>query len=313
MSNAPAPTPFVWRSLLFVPATSERFTSSAIKQKADALQIDLEDSVGPDQKALARSLVPDLADRYDAAGFDVVIRVNRPWRLLVRDIEACVRQSVKALTLPKVPDGSFIRSVAEVLAEVETEAGLPVGHTRLIAMVEDAEGLDNINDIAQAHPRVCAMIVGAEDLAHNLHMAVDADTLYVPNVMTVAACRRAGITPLGFVGSVADFADRDAFRQTVERGARLGFQGAFCVHPSQVDIANEAYTPPAVTAERARRLLEEFDRQYAAGKAACTFEGRMVDAPVAAQARQVLERYDRIQAMQARRQSSGDGAGRTRT
>lgn len=304
MSLSTNQSPFVWRSLLFVPATSERFTESALKQNADALQIDLEDSVGPDLKEVARTRVPDLADRYDAAGFDVVIRVNRPWRLLVRDIEACVRKSVKALTLPKVPDGSFIRSVAEVLAEVETEAGLPVGHTRLIAMVEDAEGLENINDIARAHPRVCAMIVGAEDLAHSLHMAVDADTLYMPNVMAVAACRRAGITPLGFVGSVADFADREAFQKTVERGARLGFQGAFVVHPSQVEIANAAFTPPAATAERARRLLEEFDKQCAAGRAACTFEGRMVDAPVAAQARQVLERYDSIQAMQARRKSA---------
>lgn len=301
MSLSTNQSPFVWRSLLFVPATSERFTESALKQNADALQIDLEDSVGPDLKEVARTRVPELADRYDAAGFDVVIRVNRPWRLLVRDIEACVRKSVKALTLPKVPDGSFIRSVAEVLAEVETEAGLPVGHTRLIAMVEDAEGLENINEIARAHPRVCAMIVGAEDLAHSLHMAVDADTLYMPNVMAVAACRRAGITPLGFVGSVADFADRDVFRKTVERGARLGFQGAFVVHPSQVEIANAAFTPPAATAERARRLLEEFDKQCAAGRAACTFEGRMVDAPVAAQARQVLERYDSIQALQARR------------
>lgn len=304
MSLSANQSPFVWRSLLFVPATSERFTESAFKQNADALQIDLEDSVGPDLKEVARTRVPDLADRYDAAGFDVVIRVNRPWRLLVRDIEACVRKSVKALTLPKVPDGSFIRSVAEVLAEVETEAGLPVGHTRLIAMVEDAEGLENINDIARAHPRVCAMIVGAEDLAHSLHMAVDADTLYMPNVMAVAACRRAGITPLGFVGSVADFADREAFQKTVERGARLGFQGAFVVHPSQVEIANAAFTPPAATAERARRLLEEFDKQCAAGRAACTFEGRMVDAPVAAQARQVLERYDNIQALQARRKSA---------
>ena len=110
--------PIAWRSLLFVPATSERFTESAFKQKADALQIDLEDSVPPDLKQQARQSVGGLADRYQAAGFDVVIRVNRPWRLLVRDIEACVRHSVSALTLPKVPDAGFVRAVSEILNEV---------------------------------------------------------------------------------------------------------------------------------------------------------------------------------------------------
>ena len=299
MTLTPTRQPIAWRSLLFVPATSERFTESAFKQKADALQIDLEDSVPPDLKQQARQSVGGLADSYQAAGFDVVIRVNRPWRLLVRDIEACVRHSVSALTLPKVPDAGFVRAVSEILNEVETETGLPMGHTRLIGMIEDAQGLENVNDIARADPRLCALIVGAEDLAHDLRMAVDADTLYVPNVLTVAACRRAGIVPLGFVGSVADFADRDAFRQTVERGARLGFEGAFCIHPAQVDIANAAYSPTEDKADRARRLLQAFDDSMAEGRATCTFEGRMVDAPVVAQARQLIARYDRIQIVQA--------------
>lgn len=292
---------FAWRSLLFVPATNARFTESALRQQADALQIDLEDSIAPDQKIQARALVPELADRYAAAGFDVVVRVNRPWRLLVRDIEACVRPSVQALTIPKVPDASFLLGVAEVLAECEIEAGLPVGHTRLIAMIEDAVGLENMASIAAAHPRVCAMIVGAEDLATSMRMTVDSDSLYVPNVMAVAACRRAGIAPLGFVGSVADFADREVFAAAVQRGARLGFEGAFCIHPAQVDLANAAFTPPQASVDRARALLAEFDRQCAAGRAACTFEGRMVDAPVAAQARQIVARFEEIAAMRARR------------
>jgi citrate lyase subunit beta/citryl-CoA lyase len=296
-----ADSAFAWRSLLFVPATNPRFTESALRQQADALQIDLEDSIAPDQKIQARALVPELADRYAAAGFDVVVRVNRPWRLLVRDIEACVRQSVKALTIPKVPDASFLLGVAEVLAECEIEAGLPVGHTRLIAMIEDAVGLENMAAIAAAHPRVCAMIVGAEDLATSMRMAVDTDSLYVPNVMAVAACRRAGIAPLGFVGSVADFADRDIFSAAVQRAARLGFEGAFCIHPAQVDLANAAFTPPQASVDRARALLAEFERQCAAGRAACTFEGRMVDAPVAAQARQIVARFEEIAAMRARR------------
>lgn len=294
-------TPFSWRSMLFVPASSDRFLESALKRPTDAIQLDLEDSVAPDLKDSARARIGELADRAASAGYDVIVRINRPWRMMVRDIEACVRQSVQALTLPKVPDGSFIRAVAEILDECELEAGLPRGHTRLIAMVEDAEGLHNMDGIAQAHPRVCAMIVGAEDLAVSMRMAVDPDGLYIPNVMAVAACRRAGIAPIGFVGSVADFADKDKFRETVQRAARLGFEGAFCIHPSQVEATNEAFSPPEASVTRARALLETFDAECKAGRAACTFEGRMVDAPVAMQARLILERHTALEAMLARR------------
>jgi citrate lyase subunit beta/citryl-CoA lyase len=293
-----------WRSMLFVPANSQRFLTSALKRDADAIQLDLEDACPPDLKSATREQIGQLAQQCADAGFDVIVRVNRPWRLLVRDLEGCVHPAVKALTLPKVPDGSFIRSVAEVLAEVEQEKGLPVGRTKLIAMVEDADGMANMDDIAQAHPRVYGMIVGAEDLAVSLRMAVDPDSLYVPNIMAVAACRRAGIVPIGFVGSVADFADQDKFKQTVQRAARLGFEGAFCIHPSQIEAANEAYSPDAAAVTRARALLEAFEQARAANQATCTFEGRMVDAPVVAQAQLLIERDDALKSMRARRQAA---------
>jgi citrate lyase subunit beta / citryl-CoA lyase len=288
---------FSWRSMLFVPANSEKFLQSALRRNADAIQLDLEDACPPELKASTRERIGIVAQQAADAGFDVIVRINRPWRLLIRDLEACVHPAIKALTLPKVPDGSFVRSVAEVLQEVEVEKGLQVGHTRLIAMVEDAHGLANMDSIAQSHPRMYGMIVGAEDLAVSLRMAVDPDGLYVPNVMAVAACRRAGIVPIGFVGSVADFADQAAFKATVNRAARLGFEGAFCIHPSQVDAANDAFSPDPLALERARALLATFDAECAAGRAACTFEGRMVDAPVAAQARLLIERADALQNM----------------
>lgn len=290
-----------WRSMLFVPAHSDKFLESALRRDADAIQLDLEDACPPDQKEATRARIGEIAQRAADSGFDVIVRVNRPWRMLVRDIEGCVHPAVKALTLPKVPDGSFVRSVAEVLDECEIEAGLPIGHTKLIAMVEDADGLANLDDIARSHPRLYGMIVGAEDLAVSMRMAVDPDGLYIPNVMTVAACRRTGIVPIGFVGSVADFADREKFRETVQRAARLGFEGAFCVHPSQVEASNEAFSPDPKAVERARALLETFESEMAAGRAACKFEGRMVDAPVAAQARLLIERDEAISSMKARR------------
>jgi len=282
--------PFAWRSMLFVPIINDRFIQSALKQPADAIQLDLEDSVALDQKNEARDRVADVAKLCREHGKDVIVRVNRPWRHLVRDIEASVGPHVQALTLPKVPNAAFVQSVAEIIDELEIERGMAPGSTRLIVMVEDAEGLHNMNDIAAAHPRICGLIVGAEDLAVSLQMAVTADTLYVPNVMAVAACRRAGIAPIGFVGSVADFADRDAFQKTVERGAALGFEGAFCIHPAQVAIANAAFAPTPEAVARARRLIAAFKEEEAKGRSACTFEGRMVDAPVVKQALRIVEK-----------------------
>ncbi len=280
----------LWRSILFVPAVSDRFVESALRQPADALQIDLEDSVGPDQKDLACERLPGIADRFAQAGYDVVVRINRPWRRAIRDLEAAVRPSVSAISLPKVPDGSHIRAIAEVLSECEAQRGLANGHTRIIAMVETAQGLQNISAIAAAHPRIYGLIVGTEDLAADMRMAVEEDALYVPNVLGVAACRSAGIEPIGFIGSIAEFADEKVFRARIRRARKLGFSGAFCIHPKQVVIANEEFSPPPEEVEHARGLVEEFERQVSQGRAAFTYKGRMVDLPIVEQARYLLSR-----------------------
>ncbi|MYN13396.1 CoA ester lyase [Pusillimonas sp. TS35] len=293
----------LWRSLLFVPASSDRFIESAMRRSADVLQLDLEDSVAPQDKEMARRKVAEVAPRFVQAGFDVVVRINRPWRMALTDIEHSVCASVAALTLPKVPDASYIRYIGEVLDEVEAEKGLPIGHTRLIAMVEDPQGLENMRDIARA-PRMCGLIVGAEDLAATMRMAVSDDSLYIPNALAVAACRGAGIVPIGFVGSVADFNDEGVFRDKIRRARGLGFDAAFCIHPKQVEIVNEEFSPRIEAVEEARALVVEFEAQKAAGRAACTFKGRMVDMPVVIQAKQLIERYDAFAARAARRSAA---------
>ena len=286
----------VWRSILFVPAVSDRFVESALKGDADALQIDLEDSVGPAQKDEARERVAAIADRFAAAGREVTVRVNRPWRMLVRDLEATVRASVSAIAMPKVPDASFVRELAAVLAELERERGLPVGHTRVITMVEDAEGLAHLDAIAAAHSRVVGQIIGGEDLAVSLGSSVDDDAMYVPNVENVRAARRAGVLPIGFVGSVADYRDVDAYRARIVRARRLGFEGAFCIHPTQVEVCNACFAPDAAEVQAAREMLEAFEHAVGAGRAAFAWKGRMVDLPVVDRTRRLLARHAAIAA-----------------
>ena len=294
LTDSPRELP-VWRSILFVPAVSDRFVDSALKGDADALQIDLEDSVGPAQKDEARGRVAAIADRFAQAGRDVTVRVNRPWRMLVRDLEATVRASVKAIAMPKVPDASFVRELAGVLADIERERGLPVGHTRVITMVEDAEGLAHLDAIAAAHPRVVGQIVGGEDLSVSLGSTVDDDAMYVPNVDNVRAARRAGVLPIGFIGSVADYRDVDAYRARIVRARRLGFEGAFCIHPTQVGICNASFAPDAADVASAREMVDAFEREVGAGRAAFAWKGRMVDLPVVDRARRLLARHAAIE------------------
>lgn len=294
LTDSPRELP-VWRSILFVPAVSDRFVDSALKGDADALQIDLEDSVGPAQKDEARERVAAIADRFAQAGRDVTVRVNRPWRMLVRDLEATVRASVKAIAMPKVPDASFVRELAGVLADIERERGLPVGHTRVITMVEDAEGLAHLDAIAAAHPRVVGQIVGGEDLSVSLGSTVDDDAMYVPNVDNVRAARRAGVLPIGFIGSVADYRDVDAYRARIVRARRLGFEGAFCIHPTQVGICNASFAPDPADVASAREMVDAFEREVGAGRAAFAWKGRMVDLPVVDRARRLLARHAAIE------------------
>ncbi|MGB6103849.1 MAG: CoA ester lyase [Pusillimonas sp.] len=280
--------------MLFVPAVNDRLIKSAVTRPADALVIDLEDSVPHALKAEARSKVGGLANTFSKAGYGVAVRVNRSWRCMVRDIESSVSSHVAALVIPKVPNGAHVRAVAEVILECELEKGLRAGHTELIALIEDAEGLANMSSIARAHPRLQGMNVGPEDLAVALRMTASEDGLYTHNVLAISACRLAGITPVGFIGSMTEFADKDAFERRMQRAARLGFESSFCIHPNQIDAINSSFMPSKEAFERAQALVKCFEEACAGGNAACVFEGLMVDIPVANGARLLIEKYLRM-------------------
>lgn len=284
----------LWRSMLFVPVLNDRFLDGAPRRGADAIQLDLEDSIPLSRKNEARDRVAAAAKPIAATGIDVVVRINRPWRMAVADIEAAVCPAVTALNLPKVPDVGHIRAVAEILDDLEVERGLPNGHTGLVVMIETAEGLLNMDAIARASSRIRALTVGAEDLAVSMEMEPVADALYWPNVSAVACARAAGCLPIGYVGTVAEFEDETRFRETAERARRLGFAGGFCVHPKQVPILNAAFSPTNAEVEQAQALIATYKAASAEGKGATMFNGKMIDQPVADRAQALLARHDRI-------------------
>lgn len=287
MSDMRADLP-AWRSLMFVPVTREKFVSTAHQRGADAYILDLEDSVPEAEKPRGRTLLHSAAKEVSKAGADVLVRINRPWHQAFADIEAAVGPGVMALMCPKTESPEHLQVIAELLDTFEAQRGLPVGHTKLVALVETADAFFRLREIAKATPRLVAMSLGAEDFALALSMEPIGETLQMAKQTMIIAARGAGILPLGFMGTVADFADLDAFRETIKRSRKFGFAGGTCVHPSQVSILNEEYGFSDAEVARAQKMIAAYDDAMAKGLGAVTFEGKMIDVPVVNRAHNVL-------------------------
>ena len=294
--SQPRPDLPAWRSMLFVPVTRDKFVASAHTRGADAIILDLEDSVAEAEKPRARTLVPTAAAQVSRSGADVLVRINRPWHQAFRDIEAVVGPGVAALMCPKVESPEHLGVIAELLDTLEAERGLPQGHTRLVALVETADAYFRVREIAKATPRLDALSLGAEDFATALGMEPIGETLQAPKQTIIIAARAAGILPLGFMGTVADFDDLDAFRATIRRSRKFGFTGASCIHPSQVPILNEEFGCSDAELDRARRMVAAYDAAKAQGLGAVAFEGKMIDVPVVERAQALIRQAEKQRA-----------------
>jgi citrate lyase subunit beta/citryl-CoA lyase len=274
---------------MFVPVLAERFIAKAHTRGADALILDLEDSIIPAKKTEARAAIAAAVPRVAQNGADVVVRINRPLELAVPDIAAAVMPGVAALMLPKVMGPEHVRLLAELVTERETELGMAIGHTRFLVLIETTAALPHLFAIA-AEPRMAGMSVGGEDMATDMGATPSADSMYVFAMHGLAACRAAGILPMGSMGQLAKIDDLDSYRAGLKRGRELGFTTASCIHPAHVPIINEEYGASDAELDRARRLLAAFDVATANGEGAVAFEGSMVDLPIVIRAQRLLAR-----------------------
>lgn len=290
----------VWRSLLYVPVNVDKYVDKAHTRGADVIQLDLEDSVPAAEKERARTLVEKAAAKVRRGGADVVVRINQPLSLAVRDLEHSVCPDVDAIACTKIDSASHVRLLDELVSELEHKRGMRVGHTKLITMIETPEAFTRIDEIPRASPRVVAMNIGGEDFALNCDMQPDDEVLLHPKQRMIIAARAAGVMPLGFIGTVADFSDWERFRQMVRRSRRFGFDGAGCIHPGQVTIVNEEYTPSAQEVEYARKVIRMDEEAAASGRGSFQIDGKMIDVPVVVRARKLLARFDAIKQREAR-------------
>jgi citrate lyase subunit beta/citryl-CoA lyase len=294
----------VWRSLLYVPVNVEKYVDKAHARGADCIQLDLEDSVPSSEKDRARTLVPGAAARVRRGGSDVVVRINRPDAMAARDLDASICADVDGIAVTKAESPAHLQRLDEIVARLEAQRGLRAGHTRFIAMIETPGAFFEMPAIARSVPRLAAMNIGGEDFALENGMEPTEETLLMPKQQMIFAARAAGLMPLGFIASVAGFGDWEAFRRMVRRSRRFGFMGASCIHPGQVPIVNEEYSPSVAEAAYARRVIEENARAEAAGRASFAIDGMMIDVPVVVRAQRLLERLAAIEAREARKRAA---------
>ena len=289
--------PPVWRSMLYVPATSEKFIEKAHERGADAIKIDLEDAVALAEKPRARTLVRSAAKTVARGGADVLVRINRPLRMAVDDLEASVWPEVHGLVLPKVESADHIGFLAEIITELEDDRDMQRGHIKLMALIETPRGYSNVRDIANSSERLSAIALGQEDFSAEMGMVEPEGMSLLSYYQTVqVAAREAGILPIGYPGSIAEFTDLELFKSNALIARKLGFDGGACIHPKQVPILNEAFTPTDDEIDRSERMVAAYDAAMAAGDGAVAFEGKMIDVPVVARAERILSIRDRIKA-----------------
>jgi len=284
------------RSFLFAPANHARRVEKALTLDADAVILDLEDSVAASEKEAARKPVAEaLARPRKCRGYVRVNAMGTPY--CYRDLVEIVGRGLDGIVLPKVESAADLHAIDWLIANLERERGLAIGAIDLIPIIESADGLQRIERILQARGlkpysgtwRVRRVAFGAADYSLDLGLKVSPDEteLAVARDRMVLASRAARVeAPLD--SPWFDIKDADGLRRSTERSRRLGFQGRMCIHPGQIAAANAGYAPTADEVARARRIVAAFREAEAKGSAALQVDGQMIDVPIVRQAERLL-------------------------
>jgi len=285
------------RSLHFVPGGNEKMIARALTLPADGLILDLEDAVSPDLKAATRPIVARWLTELDFGGRERWVRMNPiATGLGVADLEATIAGRPEGYVVPKPRHAGDVREIAQVLDRLEHRHGLPHGSTRLVLIAtETPEGLLNIREVATASPRTVTVSWGIEDLsaAMGLPRVRDAEGRYLDipryaRTMCSIVASAAGLDAMDTV--YTDIADLTGLRRECEEGVAMGFSGKISIHPSQIEVINEVFTPAKAVVDEARELVAAFEEHRRRGIYAFRFRGQMVDAPHLTRALKIIAR-----------------------
>jgi citrate lyase subunit beta/citryl-CoA lyase len=292
------------RSELSTPGSSEKMLAKAAASDADLVFCDLEDSVAPQLKAQTRQVVVRALRRNDWGRKTRAVRINGVhtewWRDDVIEIVTGAHESVDVLIVPKVKSPDDVESVATMLDELEERAGRerPVG---LEILIEEAAGLVNVEAIATCNPRIETLIFGPGDFSasQGVRWAIAREADYPGDIWAyhrsriAVAAKGAGIEAVD--GPFANFGDADGYRREAMRAALIGFTGKWAIHPDQIAMANEVFSPTESEVKAARELVEGYAKAEAAGEGAAGVGGVMIDAATVRIMDGVLQRAELIE------------------
>jgi len=297
------------RSELAVPGSNPGMFEKAANSAADYVFLDLEDAVSPGDKVQARkNVIEGLRDiDWRSKGKTISVRINSiDTHYMYRDLVDLVEQAgdrVDTILIPKVGVAADVYMVDALLTQIEEAKGF-TNRIGIEALIETTLGMANVDNIATSSPRMEAMHFGVADYAAScrarttniggLNPDYPGDQWHHGLSRMLVACRAYGLRPID--GPFGDFKDPDGYRLGARRAAAMGYEGKWAIHPSQIELANEVYSPPAEEVDRARRILVALEEAAAQGKGAAQLDGRMIDAASARMAENLVNTDAAIQA-----------------
>lgn len=276
------------RSLLYVPGDKENMLAKAGQRGADALILNLEDAVAPGNKELARLAVSRALGTKAFGHAEVVVRINPlDTDIGYRDLLEVMRGGPDAILLPKVRGVEEVRFAAWTIERLESLHGLPVGSTRIMCMIESVAGILAAEAVAACHPRVTALLFGANDLSTEIGCdpAPDGRALLYAASKLVLAARAANIDAIDSPHMVVG--DLEGLARSARAARELGFTGKSAIHPEQIGPINDAFSPGAAEVAWARRVMELIGEGQA-GPGAALLDGQLIEAPHLVRARRIL-------------------------
>ncbi len=289
------------RSELAVPGSSPEMFEKALNSKADYIFLDLEDAVSPMDKISARqNVIKALKEiNWREKGKTISVRINSPdthymYKDLI-DIVEEVGEKLDTILLPKAGTASDVYMIDCLLTQIETSKKLN-NKIGIECLIETALGMSNIKEIAKSSGRLEALHFGVADYAASLRARTvvigglnpdyPGDQWHHGLSQLVMTCRAYGLRAID--GPFGDFNDPDAYIEAAKRGAAIGIEGKWAIHPSQIELANKVFSPPSSEVTKAKRILEELDKAAKAGKGAAQLDGRMIDAASARMAENIV-------------------------
>ncbi len=281
------------RSWMFVPGHRQKMVDKALGLNADAIMLDIEDGVAPNEKDTARRQIADALGRERAPKSPArFVRINAIGHERMKaDVEAVVRPGLDGLVLPKVETPDEIHQVEAFLNAREPALKMSCGGVQLLVAIESPRGLLNAPAIAASSPRVVGLMFGAEDYGREMGLPTKRegeaqDLIYARSAMAVAA---ASAHVQAVDGVWVDLKDTDGLARFARQSRRLGFSGMSLIHPSQIDPINATFSPTAEEIEYAKQVLQAFEEANARGDGSIAFGGQLIDRPIVERARRTLE------------------------